>query len=63
MDIAHASIPPLPGHFNQLEADCLDGCSEKGYDPPFLTDLGDLRELTLGNSSSGNADANSQYYW
>lgn len=37
--------------------------TENRYDPPFLTDLGDIRTLTLGNSSSGNADANSQYYW
>ncbi|MFC5030922.1 lasso RiPP family leader peptide-containing protein [Streptomyces sp. SID13666] len=33
------------------------------YEAPLLADLGHVRELTLGSSSSGNADANSQYYW
>ncbi len=33
------------------------------YEPPRLTDLGRVREVTLGSSSSGNADSNSQYYW
>jgi len=26
-------------------------------------DLGEIEEVTLGSSASGNADANSQYYW
>ncbi|WP_181771406.1 lasso RiPP family leader peptide-containing protein [Amycolatopsis pittospori] len=34
-----------------------------GYEPPLLFDLGHVRELTLGSSSSGSADSNSQYYW
>jgi hypothetical protein len=34
-----------------------------GYEPPLLIDLGAIREVVLGNSSSGNGDANSQYYW
>ncbi|GAA1348970.1 lasso RiPP family leader peptide-containing protein [Saccharothrix algeriensis] len=33
------------------------------YEPPVVLDLGDVRRVTLGSSSSGNADANSQYYW
>jgi hypothetical protein len=33
------------------------------YEPPVLVDLGDVRDVVLGNSSSGNGDANSQYYW
>ncbi|KFZ77609.1 hypothetical protein ED92_37780 [Amycolatopsis sp. MJM2582] len=36
---------------------------EAGYEPPLLFDLGHVRELTLGSSSSGSADSNSQYYW
>ncbi|MBW4716282.1 lasso RiPP family leader peptide-containing protein [Saccharothrix obliqua] len=32
-------------------------------EPPVLIDFGDVRRVTLGSSSSGNADANSQYYW
>ncbi|MEU6154345.1 lasso RiPP family leader peptide-containing protein [Actinosynnema sp. NPDC047251] len=33
------------------------------YEPPVVIDIGDVRRVTLGSSSSGNADANSQYYW
>jgi hypothetical protein len=33
------------------------------YEPPLLVDLGHVREATLGSSSSGSSDANSQYYW
>ncbi|WP_433265198.1 lasso RiPP family leader peptide-containing protein [Actinosynnema sp. CS-041913] len=33
------------------------------YEPPVVIDFGDVRRVTLGSSSSGNADANSQYYW
>jgi hypothetical protein len=36
---------------------------EKSYDSPLLVDLGRVRDVTLGNSSSGRGDANSQYYW
>lgn len=35
----------------------------KTYDSPLLIELGNVRALTLGSSSSGKADANSQYYW
>ncbi|MFB0617900.1 lasso RiPP family leader peptide-containing protein [Streptomyces sp. AGS-58] len=33
------------------------------YASPVLTDLGHVRDVTLGSSPNGNADANSQYYW
>ncbi|WP_176968669.1 lasso RiPP family leader peptide-containing protein [Amycolatopsis xylanica] len=33
------------------------------YEPPRLFTLGSVRKVTLGSSSSGNADSNSQYYW
>jgi hypothetical protein len=33
------------------------------HEPPLIVDLGHVRRITLGSSSSGNADANSQYYW
>jgi hypothetical protein len=35
----------------------------RDYEPPVLVELGDVRDVVLGNSSSGNGDANSQYYW
>ena len=33
------------------------------YESPCIIDIGHVRELTGGSSSSGSADANSQYYW
>ncbi|WP_405791663.1 lasso RiPP family leader peptide-containing protein [Streptomyces sp. NBC_01506] len=33
------------------------------YEPPVVVDLGSVRDVTLGSSTSGTADANSQYYW
>jgi hypothetical protein len=39
------------------------GDAELFYEPPRLSDLGHVRDLVLGSSSSGNADSNSQYYW
>ncbi|MEU1037925.1 lasso RiPP family leader peptide-containing protein [Streptomyces sp. NPDC005551] len=33
------------------------------YEPPMLVDLGHVREVTLGSSPSGAADANAQYYY
>jgi hypothetical protein len=33
------------------------------YEPPVIVRLGRVRDLVKGSSSSGSADANSQYYW
>ncbi|WP_394437216.1 lasso RiPP family leader peptide-containing protein [Streptomyces sp. SGAir0957] len=33
------------------------------YEPPMVVDLGHVREVTLGSSPSGIADANAQYYY
>lgn len=33
------------------------------YESPKLIGLGHTRDLAQGSSGSGNADANSQYYW
>lgn len=33
------------------------------YKKPRIMVIGDVRDLTTGSSSSGNKDANSQYYW
>ena len=33
------------------------------YEAPAIFVVGHVRDITLGNSSSGNKDANSQYYW
>jgi hypothetical protein len=41
----------------------LTGERPAGEEPPMLVELGDVRDVVLGNSSSGNSDANSQYYW
>ncbi|MEU2062361.1 lasso RiPP family leader peptide-containing protein [Streptomyces sp. NPDC013455] len=36
---------------------------DTAYVSPSLTDLGHVRDVTLGSSPNGNADANAQYYW
>jgi len=33
------------------------------YEPPRVLFIGTVRDLTSGSASSGNKDANSQYYW
>ncbi|MFG2576354.1 lasso RiPP family leader peptide-containing protein [Streptomyces sp. NPDC048481] len=38
-------------------------CRPAEYESPVLVDLGHIREVTLGSSPNGNADANAQYYW
>ncbi|WP_143104784.1 lasso RiPP family leader peptide-containing protein [Amycolatopsis regifaucium] len=58
----------LPVHSPSPAGDPVDAVVEPpadsvGYEPPLLFDLGHVRELTLGSSSSGSADSNSQYYW
>jgi hypothetical protein len=40
-----------------------DRSPAREYEPPCVVDIGHVRELTGGSSGSGNADANSQYYW
>lgn len=37
--------------------------SPYGYESPRLLVIGGVRKLVTGSSSSGKADANSQYYW
>ncbi|MFC8828207.1 lasso RiPP family leader peptide-containing protein [Streptomyces sp. NPDC057137] len=41
----------------------LDDVEDMFYEPPVVVDLGSVRDVTLGSSTSGTADANSQYYW
>jgi hypothetical protein len=33
------------------------------YASPLVVDIGEVLDLTAGSASSGNKDANSQYYW
>lgn len=35
----------------------------KAYEPPRVIFIGKIRDVTTGSASSGNKDANSQYYW
>ena len=37
--------------------------SANGYESPRLIVIGRARKFSTGSSSSGKADANSQYYW
>jgi hypothetical protein len=41
----------------------LDPSGEDIYQTPAVMSLGPVWQVTLGSSSSGNADANSHYYW
>jgi hypothetical protein len=37
--------------------------SGRDYESPAVIVIGSVRDVTAGSASSGNADANSQYYW
>jgi hypothetical protein len=63
MRIARALDSPLSGCNAMVEMVDSDESQEKSYSSPVIVKLGHVREVTLGSSSSGNADANSQYYW
>lgn len=39
------------------------GESARGYERPWVFDVGRVKAVTLGSSSSGSADSNSHYYW
>jgi hypothetical protein len=57
-------LKPVPaGTSVPIAADLPVFDAEPWYEPPRISDLGHVRGLTLGSSSSGNADSNSQYYW
>ena len=56
-DVELAPFPP------PAEAPLVEPEGRGSYLAPQVYDIGRVRELTLGSSSSGNADANSQYYW
>jgi hypothetical protein len=58
-----ASFPGAHGGLaarNGIEA--FEG-SAADYEPPRITVIGNVRDLTGGSASSGKSDANSQYYW
>jgi hypothetical protein len=47
----------------ELLAVARENYSTYGYEPPRLMVVGRARKFSTGSSSSGKADANSQYYW
>jgi hypothetical protein len=52
-------VAPAAGkHGSQGEGD-----NPGDYALPLVVDIGEVRDLTTGSASSGNKDANSQYYW
>ncbi|MGP4002606.1 lasso RiPP family leader peptide-containing protein [Streptomyces sp. 8N706] len=51
------------GRSSESGSTASDEFHDGDYEAPMVADLGDVRQVTLGSSSSGNADANSQYYW
>jgi hypothetical protein len=46
-----------------LEAEESGNVTEPRYESPQVWDVGEVRDLVKGSSTSGNADANTQYYW
>ncbi|MGW7197002.1 lasso RiPP family leader peptide-containing protein [Streptomyces chryseus] len=62
---AHRSAvrPSVPETCAQEHGAAADPGRDDSYSPPVVVDLGHVREVTLGSSSSGTADANSHYYW
>ncbi|GGX19115.1 lasso RiPP family leader peptide-containing protein [Streptomyces chryseus] len=62
---AHRSAvrPSVSDTGAQEHGAAADPDRDDSYSPPVLVDLGHVREVTLGSSSSGTADANSHYYW
>jgi hypothetical protein len=55
------SLPSLLPSGNLVEVPFSAGKDD--YEPPLVVIPGGVRQITLGSSPSGNADANSQYYW
>jgi hypothetical protein len=43
--------------------DARQAQSGRDYESPAVIVIGSVRDVTAGSASSGNADANSQYYW
>jgi hypothetical protein len=54
-----AGAAPCPGP----DGEGAGAAADDGYQPPAVLGLGPVWQVTLGSSSSGNADANSHYYW
>ncbi|MGW3962506.1 hypothetical protein ACWED2_21985 [Amycolatopsis sp. NPDC005003] len=56
--VRHVTLPGGP-----VVDDDACAADDRTYEPPLFVEVGRIRELLLGNSSSGKADSNSQYYW
>jgi hypothetical protein len=52
----------IPGRTSD-SAEPSGGGTPRAYESPQVIVIGKIRDITTGNASSGNADANSQYYW
>lgn len=60
----------LPAHETEEMTPAVTQCGSAGaaqalggYASPQVMDIGTVHDLTGGSASSGNKDANSQYYW
>jgi hypothetical protein len=52
----------IPGHgSDSIKSSRAE--TPRTYESPQVIVIGKIRDITTGNASSGNADANSQYYW
>jgi hypothetical protein len=58
---AHAQEAARPA--SQDARGTRQGQLGRDYESPAVIVIGSVRDLTAGSASSGNADANSQFYW
>lgn len=63
MSLVRAAIRFVTKNTGPVVPPPVAGDGPEAGEPPVLVELGDVRDVVLGNSSSGNSDANSQYYW
>lgn len=58
-----ASLPRAHGGGIARDGAETLGGATVDYEPPRITVIGYVRDLTGGSASNGKSDANSQYYW
>lgn len=63
MDHSMEAAVPLHGDTPVSTPEDQEATLRAGYEKPRLIVIGKVRDLTKGNASSGNQDANSNFYW
>jgi hypothetical protein len=57
-----ADLSAVPPAVDDPRREARPGTAD-AYAKPCVMVIGNVRDITTGSSSSGNKDANSQYYW